>query len=465
MHAPTTQPKRLVAPLAALAFVSLGLPDGLLGVAWPSMRVFFGVDLQALGGLLVATTAGYVASSFSSGQTSSPLEPRGTVLAASCLLTASGLLGYTAASRWPVVLALGVLLGVGAGAIDAALNTYVATHHGARTLNSLHACFWGRCRVRSADDDGGAPAWFDVAARVCDCRRRADCARGSCFALTFRAWPRSDGLAPSADRSAGATMGETLRVQAAWLGMAVFVAYTGVEASIGAWTFTLLTVGRHIGIVEAGHLASLYWGGITAGRLLAAVGGGVVPVRALLTGAVFAVVVGVGLVWANLSAGLTAAGLLLAGVACGPIFPSLIAVTPARVGLAHAANAVGVQIAASALGLSVVPGLVGVAGARFGVEAIARLILLLALLLAVVYQLPNRRRRQAARSDSCRNPDVTPGPTSGHQSADLIVALGCVSRFRYPDFGQLAPGRHGTFVISARRHQSLVTQLLRCRRR
>jgi fucose permease len=313
----------------------------------------------------------------------------GTVLAASCLLTASGLLGYAAASRWPVVLALGVLLGVGAGAIDAALNTYVATHHGARTLNWLHACFGvgaasGPLMMTAVLQRGSTWQRGYVIVGV------AQIALATCFALTFRAWPRSDGLAPSADRSAGATMAETLRVPAAWLGMAVFVAYAGVEASIGAWTFTLLTVGRHIAIVEAGLLASLYWGGITAGRLLAAVGGGIVPVRALLTGAVFAVVVGVGLVWANLSAGLTAAGLLLAGVACGPIFPSLIAVTPARVGLAHAANAVGFQIAASALGLSVVPGLVGVAGARFGVEAIARLILLLALLLAVVYQLLDR---------------------------------------------------------------------------
>jgi fucose permease len=388
MQSPTSEPKRLVAPLAALAFVSLGLPDGLLGVAWPSMRVFFGVDLQALGGLLVATTAGYVASSFSSGRLLRQVN-LGTVLAASCLLTASGLLGYAAASHWPIVLALGVVLGVGAGAIDAALNTYVATHHGARTLNWLHACFGigaaaGPLMMTAVLQRGSTWQRGYVIVGI------AQIALATCFALTFRAWPRGDGLAPSADRSAGATMSDTLRVPAAWLGMAVFVAYAGVEASIGAWTFTVLTVGRHIGIVQAGLLASLYWGGITAGRLLAAVAGGVVAVHVLLTGAMLAVVLGVALVWANLSAGITATGLLMAGVACGPIFPSLIAVTPARVGRAHAANAVGFQIAASALGLSVVPGLVGVAGARFGVEAIARLILLLAVLLSVVYYLLDR---------------------------------------------------------------------------
>jgi fucose permease len=379
---------RLVAPLAALAFVSLGLPDGLLGVAWPSMRAFFGVDLQALGGLLVATTTGYVASSFSSGRLLRRVN-LGTVLAASCLLTACGLLGYAAASRWPIVLALGVLLGVGAGAIDAALNTYVATHHGVRTLNWLHACFGVGASsgplLMTAVLRHGAP-WQRGYVLV----GAAQIALATCFAITFRAWPSSDGLSASADRTGAATMRATLTLPAAWLGMAVFIAYAGVEASIGAWTYTLLTVGRHVGIVEAGLLASLFWGGITGGRLLAALGGGAVSAHILLRVAVWSIVLGVGLVWANLSGALTAAGLVLAGFACGPIFPSLIAMTPRRVGGPHAANAVGFQIAASAFGLSVVPGLVGVAGARLGVEAIARLFLVLGIVLALVYQVLER---------------------------------------------------------------------------
>lgn len=352
------------------------------------MRAFFGVDLQALGGLLVATTMGYVASSFSSGRLLRRMN-LGTVLSASCLLTACGLLGYAAAARWPMVLALGVLLGVGAGAIDAALNTYVATHHGARTLNWLHACFGVGAAsgplMMTAVLQHGSPwqrGYVIVGA--------AQIALATCFAVTFRAWPRSDGLSSAADRTATTTMRGTLRLPATWLGMAVFVAYAGVEASIGAWTYTLLTVGRHTGIVQAGLLASLYWGGITGGRLLAALGGGIVRPQVLLRAAVWGVVVGIGLVWANLAAGLTAAGLVLAGIACGPIFPSLIAMTPARVGLRHAANAVGFQIAASAVGLSVVPGLVGVAGARLGVETIARLFLLLAFLLAAIYQVLDR---------------------------------------------------------------------------
>ncbi len=382
---PRTGPSRLVAPLAALAFVSLGLPDGLLGVAWPSMRAFFRVDLEALGALLAATTIGYVASSFSSGRLLRRLN-LGTVLAASCLLTAAGLLGYATVSHWRLVLALGVVLGLGAGAIDAALNTYVATHYGARMLNWLHACFGVGAAsgplIMTAVLQGGS-GWQRGYVIV----GIAQIALATCFVMTVRSWPRTDGLAPAADSSESATMVSTLRVPAAWLGMAVFVAYAGVEASIGVWTYTLLTEARQISAVEAGVLTSLYWGGLTGGRLLAAVAGGLVPVHVMVRIAVWAVAVGVALVWSNLGVGLTGAGLLLAGLACGPIFPSLIAMTPGRVGASHAANTVGFEIAASAVSLSVVPGLVGVAAAGFGVETIAHLLLGLAVLLLVVYHL------------------------------------------------------------------------------
>lgn len=379
---------RLVAPLAALAFVSLGLPDGLLGVAWPSMRATFDVDLDALGGLLIAATAGYVVSSFSSGRVLGRMN-LGTVLAASCLLTAAGLLGYAAVSSWFVVLALGVLLGLGAGAVDAALNTYVATHHGVRMLNWLHACFGVGASagplIMTAVLQRGAP-WQHGYAIV----GSAQIALAACFAITARAWPRSDGLPSATPDAASATMASSLRIPATWLGMVAFITYAGVEASIGAWTYTLLTEARRMEAVEAGLLASLYWGGMTAGRLLAAATGGGLPAQVMLRVAVWSVAGGVALVWLDAGIEATAAGLVLAGMACGPIFPSLIAATPERVGAAHAANAVGFQIAASAIGLSFVPAVVGVTASRFGVNVIATLFLALAIVLLVVYRMLER---------------------------------------------------------------------------
>lgn len=379
---------RLVPVLAALAFVSLGLPDGLVGVAWPSIRASFGLELDALGVLLVAATIGYVASSFSSGRLLAHLN-LGTVLAVSCGLTAAGLLGYATAPSFPAMVALGVLLGLGAGAIDAALNTYVASHHGPRMLNWLHACFGVGAAsgplVMTAVLESGS-SWRRGYAIV----GTAQVALAGCFILTARSWPRSGGADPASGGAGSATTLATLRVPGTWLGIATFFIYSGVEASIGAWTYTLLTEGRGAAPVEAGVIASLYWGSLTAGRLLAAIGGGLVHVEVMLRIALWCVTLGVALVSLNVSVMWTSAGILLAGCGSGPIFPSLVATTPARLGPQHAANAVGFQIAASAIGLSVLPGLVGVAADSLGMEAIARLYVIQALLLVAVYRLLNR---------------------------------------------------------------------------
>jgi fucose permease len=380
--------KRLVPALAALAFVSLGLPDGLVGVAWPSIRASFGLELDALGALLVSATAGYVASSFSSGHLLGRLN-LGTVLAVSCGLTAAALLGYASAPAWPAMLAFGAVLGLGSGAIDAALNTYVATHHGPRMLNWLHACFGigaasGPLIMTTVLESGSS--WRHGYTIV----GMAQLVLASCFVLTFRSWPRSDGAARAAENTRSVTTRATLRVPGAWLGIAAFFVYSGVEASIGAWTYTLLTEGRGTAPVEAGLIVSLYWGSLTGGRLLAAAIGGLAGVGLMLRVAVWGVALGVAIVWLNVSAAWTSVGMMLAGCASGPIFPLLVATTPARLGPEHAANAVGFQIAASAVGLSVLPGLVGVAADMFGVGVIARLNAALALVLVIVYRILDR---------------------------------------------------------------------------
>jgi MFS family permease len=125
--------------LAYLGFISLGLPDGLNGVAWPSIRATFDLPLNALGSLLVMFTVGYLASSFCSGRMLS-LMSLGSLLALSCAATAVSLIGYALAPVWSVM-ALGAIAGLGAGAIDAGLNTFAATHFSTRMVNWLHACY------------------------------------------------------------------------------------------------------------------------------------------------------------------------------------------------------------------------------------------------------------------------------------------------------------------------------------
>jgi fucose permease len=380
--------QRLLVVLSGLAFVSLGLPDGLLGVAWPSMRAFFGRDLDALGTLLVAATTGYVASSFASGRLYRYVN-LGAILAVSCVVTGVALAGYAAAGHWLAVIALAVVLGLGGGAIDAALNTYAATNHGPRTLNWLHACYGIGAAIGPVIMTlvlGRGLPWQRGYALVAS----AQLALAGCFALTRRSWPRAGLSATKAPFADTATIRATMTQPAALLGIATFIAYAGVEASVGAWTYTLLTAGRGLAPIEAGAAVSVFWGGLTAGRLLAALGGALIDARRLLGASVYGVGLGTLVVWWAADPVTTIAGVATAGCACGPIFPTLVATTPARVGLEHAGNAVGFQIAFAAVGLSVLPGVVGLIADAAGVETLATLFVALALLLIAVYRVLER---------------------------------------------------------------------------
>jgi fucose permease len=392
-----TRRRLLLLALSFVGFVSLGLPDGLLGVAWPSIRESFDLALDALGPLLVATTTGYVLSSFASGRILARLSV-GALLVLSCLATATSLAGYALAPSWGLMVGFGLLAGLGAGAIDAGLNTHVATHHGARTLNWLHACYGvgaasGPVLMASVLLQGLAwqrgYAWVAAGQLIL----------AACFAATLRSWPRPGAAtnatgeataanpggsgAPASPAASGAS---TLRLPAAWLGIAAFFVYTGLEASAGAWAYSLLTESRGVGAMTAGSWLSFYWGGLGAGRLVFGFLVGSAPLHALLRASLLGIVLSAGLVSSDLGALPTFLGLALLGLACGPIFPSLIATTPERLGAAHTANGVGFQIAAAALGQSLLPALVGVLASRLGLEVLGPALLTAAVALFALHE-------------------------------------------------------------------------------
>jgi fucose permease len=358
--------------LAFLAFVSLGLPDGLLGVAWPSISIYFGIPLNALGVLLVTSTAGYVLSSACSGRILSRINV-GALLALSCGATAASLLGYAGASWWSVMVAFTLLAGLGAGAIDAGLNTYVATHHSPRTLNWLHACYG----VGAAA--GPVVMTMVLAAHQPWQRGYAMVAAGqlvlaAAFALSIRWWPASAGSDAEASATPAARSSQTLKLPVVWVSIAAFFVYVGLEAALGAWTYSLFTQGRGISMHMAGFWLTAYWGGLTAGRLLFGLAAGWAPVDPLLRVCLSVLALATALIWLDLSPLLSCGALALAGLVCGPVFPSLIATTPSRVGLEHTANAVGFQVAGAALGQSLLPAVIGFAVGVLGLEVIGPIV-------------------------------------------------------------------------------------------
>jgi fucose permease len=380
----------LLVVLAYLSFVSLGLPDGLNGVAWPSIRATFDLPIDALGGLLVTFTLGYLISSFGSGRLLARMTV-GTLLAASCLATAISLTGYALAPAWSVMVAFALLAGLGAGAIDAGLNTFAATEFSARMVNWLHACYG----VGAAT---GPVIMTGVLAAHQSWRRGYAIVAvwqfilAACFGLTRKWWP---GVRVSETRAAAinvevARVRSTLRLPVAWLSMAVFFVYTGTEAAAGVWAYTLFTGSRGASMVAAGTWVSVYWGSLFAGRVLAGLLVSRVSAHRLLRFSLIGVAVGAVALWLNVTSLASYSGLALMGLAAAAVFPSLIATTPARLGSAHAANAIGFQIAAAVLGQSLLPGAVGLLARRFGLEVIGPALLVAALLLFVLYEMLNR---------------------------------------------------------------------------
>lgn len=374
----------LLLGLAYVGFVSLGLPDGLLGVAWPSIRASFDLALDALGPLLVATTAGYVAASFATGALLGRMRV-GTLLAASCAATALALAGYALAPSWWILVGFGVFAGLGAGAIDAGLNTYVATNHSPRTLNWLHACYGVGAAAGPALMTAvlvqGRP-WQRGYALVAT----AQIALAVAFFATRSLWPSARPAPHATAPEAAAPAAATLRKPVAWLGMAAFLIYVGLEQSAGAWAYSFLTEARGVPMARAGTWVSLFWGGLMAGR----VGFGLVanrfPLPALVRSAIGGMLAATLLVALDPFDGASAAGLALLGVACGPVFPSLIAATPARVGAAHAANAVGFQVSAAALGQALLPWATGGLARGLGLDVLGPVLVALAVLLVLLHE-------------------------------------------------------------------------------
>lgn len=392
MRPPAT--RTLLTALAFLAFVGLGLPEGLRGVAWPSIRAGFGVPIDALGLIVGFSTAGYLSSSFLSGWILRAM-PLGRVLWLSTAVASAALFGYALTPWWLTMLPLSFLAGLGGGAVDAGLNAYGATHFSARILNWLHAFFGVGTTlgpmIATAVLAAGLSWHWSYGLVAC-----AQLLLALGLFATRGRWGDVPVLRPDEgppQLTAGA--GRTLRRPIVWLGMAVFFVYVGVESGLGAWSYSLLTLGRGVPEATAGIVVGLYWGGLTVGRVAFGVVADRVRLVPALRGCIVAMVAGTLLFWLAPLRGLSFAGLGLVGLAQAPIFASLVSLTPARVGTAHADSAIGFQVAAGGLGGATLTGLVGGLARAAGLRLVGPAFVVLAVALWASFEALARAGRRA----------------------------------------------------------------------
>lgn len=360
--------------LSFIAFISLGLPDGLLGVAWPSIRETFSLRLDALGILLVASTSGYITSSFLSGKLISKLGVGGT-LAASCFLTGAGLIGYTLVPAWWMMVLLGVVAGLGAGAIDAGLNTYIASHFGEGLMQWLHASFGVGVTLGPLIMTAGLN-WYNDWHWGYQNVGTAQILLAGCFLFTLRMWQRTPELPHEEEKKEmrltdyNTPISETLRQSSVWMSLLMFFIYTGIEVSFGSWTYSLLTLSRNVPTEVAGLWSGSYWATFTLGRILAGLLTRRLGVKNLLVLGQVAAACGAVLLWWNPFPTASIIAVSIIGFALAPIFPALVSLTSLRVGDHHAANTIGMQISAAGFGAAVIPGLAGVLAENISLEAI-----------------------------------------------------------------------------------------------
>ncbi|WP_372618463.1 MFS transporter [Falsiroseomonas sp.] len=367
--------------LAYLAFIGLGLPDPLPGTLWPEVAPDYGLPNAALGLVLAGLAVGYIAAGLLAGRLIQALGIGG-VLAASLAATALAAGGQALAPPWAVFVVLALLAGLGGGAVDAALNGYSASHFAPRHLNWLHACWGIGATLGPALAAGllaagaGWQAGYGAVALLLAPLALA------CL-LTRRRW---DGGAPPATTRVSAL--SALRVPAVRLQMGVFFVYTGLEAGAGQWAATVLAA-RGASPAEGAAAATLFWAGLAAARIgLGFVVDRIGPDRLLRLAAPVAV-----LAAAAFALGLAdRLALVLLAAALAPVYPTLMARTPARLGAPVAVHAIGFQVAAAMAGVAALPGAMGLAADLVAPAAVPWMVLALALLLAwLIGRLPPGR--------------------------------------------------------------------------
>jgi fucose permease len=377
-------------------FVAIGLPDGMLGTAWPAMRHSFGAAIGDLGLILLVNSIGSVAVSAFVGRL---IHRLGVValLAVAGLCAAVGGVGFAVAPGLWFVLCIGPLMGAASGMMDGGLNTAVALTGRPRLLNLLHGFYGigtalGPLVVTAAILAGSwRPAYLVLVA--------VDLVAAGSWIVYHRKLPPplptppddaasagiGDKTGSSADASAmtESTAGWSRHRVVAVLtaGLVVFFVYTGLEVGAGQWETSYLRGHLGLSASAAGLAAFGYWGALTVVRIGLALPTKSVPAQRLIGGGVFVSVAATALIWWQPDTAVPVAGFALLGAALAGMFPALIAVTPQRIGEQRARHAIAWQVGAAAGGGSAISALIGLLINISGLDVLGPALLVLALLL------------------------------------------------------------------------------------
>ena len=411
------------------AFISLGLPDSLLGSAWPVMHEMLGVPVSWAGLVTMIISAGTIVSSLFSDRLTRKFGA-GPVTAVSVLMTAAALFGFSISNEFWMLCLWAVPYGLGAGAVDAALNNYVALHYSSRDMSWLH-CMWGvgtiiSPYIMSYSLTGGLgwqqgyrtvsllqlvltavlflslPVWKKARlSQQAAVREMKEAAAKAAAEKTAAA----EGAA-AAEKTAAAnepatvesakplTLGQALRIRGVGLVLLAFFSYCALEQTAMLWASSYLAQFRGIDASVAARFASMFCIGITAGRFLSGFVADRFGDKQMIRIGTLVVFAGILLVAVPVRMDqVSLAGLIVIGFGCAPIYPSIIHATPEHFGRENSQAVIGIQMACAYVGTTLMPPLFGVLSSVMGIGLFSGYLFLFAVLMLAASERLNRLMR------------------------------------------------------------------------
>lgn len=383
-----------------ISFISLGLPDSLLGSAWPSMYLKIGVPISYAGIVAMIVAGGTIIASFFSERIIRHLGT-GKVTAISVLMTAVALLGFSFSNNFIELCIWAVPLGLGAGSVDAALNNYVALHYEAKHMSWLH-CFWGIGATTGPVimsiflRNGGA---WKLGYRTISIIQF--CLVAVLF-ISLPLWKKvvdESALTEEAQKSS-LKLTELLKLPGAKPALISFFCYCSVETTAGLWGSSYLVIVKGITAETAARWISLFYFGITFGRFLSGFITMKLNQRQMIRLGQLILACGVMILFLPFGKFVLLAGFFLIGLGCAPIYPSLLHETPVNFGSEYSQAIMGIQMACAYVGTTFMPPLFGLLASHISYKLFPVCLGILLLLMIVMVESLNKKVSISGKDDT-----------------------------------------------------------------
>lgn len=371
-----------------LAFISLGLPDSLLGSAWPTMYQEFSVPVSYAGGISMIIAAGTIISSLQSDRLTKKFGT-GKVTAVSVLMTAVALFGFSISHSFIVLCLWAVPYGLGAGSVDASLNNYVALHYASRHMSWLH-CMWGIGASLGPYIMGyaltGGQGWNMGYRYIAILQIVLTLVLIFSLPLWKKQGTGNTGQTDGEGGNKPLSLRCIIKIPGAKEVMITFFCYCALEQTAGLWASSYLVLHRGLSAETAAGFASLFFIGITAGRALS----GFLTMKLndtqmIRLGQVF-ILSGIVFLFLPFGSVCSLTGLILVGLGCAPVYPSIIHSTPEHFGADKSQAMIGVQMASAYVGICLMPPVFGFIANHISVSLFPVYLLAILVLMAVMHE-------------------------------------------------------------------------------